>query len=101
MNTTLEIQGNAEYGSSAKSRICEGSVQSIGVGYPGYHKRTGIDFDAGTVWYKARAGIVDFGCGYRRNTDLCVRGESKSVGMGPLTLPPRATGVLPVQKMHT
>lgn len=36
----------------------------------------------------------------RRKTDLCVRGESKVVGMGPLTLP-LATGVEPVQKMHT
>lgn len=76
-------------------------MQSIGLGYPGYHERTENDFDVGTVWYKARAGIVDFGRGYRRNTDLCVKGESKSVGMGPLILPPRATGVLPVQKMHT
>jgi hypothetical protein len=30
-----------------------------------------------------------------------VSGESKGAGIGPLTLPPRATGVLPVQKMHT
>jgi hypothetical protein len=36
---------------------------------------------------------------YRRNIDLCVSGESK--GFGPLILPPRATGVLPVQNIQT
>jgi hypothetical protein len=36
---------------------------------------------------------------HRRNIDLCVSGESK--GRGPLTLPPRTTGVWPVQNIHT
>lgn len=36
---------------------------------------------------------------YRRYTDLCVSGLSNAIG--PLTLPPLATGVCPVQKTQT
>ena len=36
---------------------------------------------------------------YRRYMDLCVNGLSKAIG--PLTRPPRATGVCPVQNTHT
>lgn len=38
---------------------------------------------------------------HRRYMDLCVSGESNKPGIGPLTLPPRARGVCPVQKTQT
>lgn len=45
--------------------------------------------------------VVSEGCAetHRRNSDLCVSGESK--GIGPLMRPPLARGVWPVQKTQT
>jgi hypothetical protein len=47
----------------------------------------------------SKAKRVQYGGVQRRKIALCVRGESS--GAGPLSRPPLATGVVPVQKTHT